>query len=430
LYLRPAQPELPVMRTRAPWRFFAVVFLLALLPRCACDTVPSDAVQKCSAAQVFAGHVKTDILFVIDDSGSMSQEQANLSANLGAFIDRLAALPIQDDYQIGVTTTDVEEFNGGTSFGSGVPYPRGAIVAVQGAPGSFVYSAGTFPATHGWGGSRILPKGSPTLIPDFKNNVLVGTSGSGKEQPFRAIQMALTDRVADGTNAGFLRPGARLAIIIASDEDDCSDSPPTDIAATDPPGNDQCHDPVTKQTKLDSVADFAAFLQGPIGGEVRDTVVAGIVGVAPVSLDLACVTDAVCATPPPQCTTCCRTAFDRGDRHVQLLQLMGPRSRLASICDASFGAALEDFATAIMSDTLPLEGTPADWRMLVASVTNAGGARVSCRIVSSDAAAADRATADAIYAPPQAGAPASLTFQGNCALSPGDLVDVSVVCAG
>jgi hypothetical protein len=419
------------MRNGPPWRSVAVLATLALLPRCSCDTVPSDAVQKCNTAQVFAGHVKTDILFVIDDSGSMSEEQANLAANLGVFIDRLATLPIQDDYQIGVTTTDVDNFGGGTTFSPGHPYPAGALVAIAqdanglGIPGSFIYDTATYPATNGWGGNRILPKGSPTLIRDFKANVLVGTVGSGKEQPFRAAKMALTDRILDGTNAGFLRPGAALAIIIASDEDDCSDSPPTDVNS-----NDACHDLTNKQTLLDPVASYASFLQAPIAGEQRDAVVASIVGVAPGTLDIACSTPTVCGPPPPpQCTSCCTTAFDRADRHVALLQAMGPRSRLASICDASFASALSDFANAIMSDTLPLEGTPADWRMLVASVTK-GGVTVSCKIAPSNATPADLAAADAIYSPPQAGLPASLTFQGNCSLSPGDLIDVSVVCAG
>ncbi len=408
---------------------------LAAAAGCAsCDTVPPDALQKCSQSQIFAGHVKTDILFVIDDSGSMSEEQANLAANLGAFIDRLATLPIQDDYQIGVTTTDVDEFNGATTFQNGPeaghPYPRGALIAVtqtggNGVPGDLVYDP-AYAATNGWGGPRILAKGSPTLIGDFKANVLVGTSGSGKEQPFRAIQMALTDRIQDGTNAGFLRPGARLAVIIASDEDDCSDSPPTDVST-----NNDCHTLSLKQTVLDPVSDFASFLKGPIQGEQRDTVVGSIVGVAPGTLDLACTTPAVCSpTPPPTCPTCCATCFDRGDRHTWLLDAMGPaRSRLASICDPSFAQALEDFATAIMSDTLPLDGAPADWRMLVAKVTKANGATVSCTIVSSDSSAAARNAADAIYTLPQEGGP-SLTFQGNCALAPGDKIDVSVVCAG
>ncbi len=411
---------------------------LAVLSGCACDTVPSDAIENCESSVVFAGHAKTDILFVIDDSGSMSEEQANLSSNLGAFIDRLAALPIQDDYQIGVTTTAVDTWNGGTAFTggpeSGHPYPRGALVAVTqsggaGIPGDLVYDAVAYASTNGWGGSRILTKGSAALADDFKANVLVGTSGSGKEQPFRAVRMALTDRVQDGTNAGFLRPGARLAVVFVSDEDDCSDSPPTDLASTDPPGNSQCHTLATKQTILDSVDEFAAFLKGSIGGEQRNTVVATIAGVAPGTLDVACSTPSVCTTPPPQCTACCGTAFDRADRFRWLLDAMGPRSRLASICDPSFRSSLEDFANAIMSDTLPLEGNPADWRMLVATVTKPGSAPIPCTIVPADASPAERSLADAIYTPPQAGGP-SLTFQGNCALAPGDVIDVSVVCAG
>jgi hypothetical protein len=385
------------MANRAWWRSWAVLGALALLPRCACDSPPADALERCSTSEVFAGKVKTDILFVIDDSGSMDEEQANLSANLGRFIDRLAALPIQDDYQIGVTTTDVEDFAGPPTFDGGPeaghPYPRGALVAVsqntggQGIPGDLIWDA-----VNGFGGSRILTKGSPTLIRDFKANVLVGTSGSGKEQAFRAIQ---------------------LAIVVVTDEDDCSDS------SAGLTTNDACHLLANKQTRLDSVAEFAAFLQGAIGGEVRDTVVAAIAGVAPGSLDLACVP-----------ATCCTSAFDRSDRLVALAQAMGPRGRLASICDPSFGTALEDFATAIMSQTMPLDGTPADWRMLVATVTKPGGAALPCRIVPLEASVADRSAADAIYAGPQAGRPASLTFQGNCALSPGDLVDVKVVCAG
>ncbi len=418
-------------------------FLAAFAGCGGCDAPPANAVQDCSQTAVFAGHVKTDILFVIDDSGSMSEEQTNLATNLGVFIDALAAMPVEDDYQIGVTTTDVENFAwsaaNGTRFAAGPengnPYPRGALVAVTqsggvGVPGDLVYNATTYASTNGWGGNRILPRSSPTLAQDFNANVRVGTSGSGKEQPFRAIRLALTDRIQDGTNAGFLRPGARLAIFILSDEDDCSDSSHV-IATTDPPGNDECHTLSIKEKQLDPVSDFAAFLNGPIEGEQRDVVVAAVVGVSPGTLDLACTTSAVCATPPQECTTCCATCFDRGDRHTWLLgALGGARSRLASICDPSFANALQDFASVIMSDTLPLDGAPADWRMLTARVTKAAGATVACRIASgTDSSPADISAADAVYSPPQTGGP-SLTFQGNCALAPGDKIDVSVICAG
>lgn len=50
----------------------------------------------------------------------------------------------------------------------------------------------------------------------------VGTGGSSVEMPLLMTQTALTTRVADGTNAGFLREDALLAVVILTDEDDCS----------------------------------------------------------------------------------------------------------------------------------------------------------------------------------------------------------------
>ena len=47
-----------------------------------------------------------DILFVIDNSGSMAEEQALLSANFAAFIDVLEQDDVKANYRIGVTTTD------------------------------------------------------------------------------------------------------------------------------------------------------------------------------------------------------------------------------------------------------------------------------------------------------------------------------------
>ncbi|MGZ6124383.1 MAG: hypothetical protein ACXWLR_05460, partial [Myxococcales bacterium] len=241
-----------------------VLALLAGLPACSCDSVPADALVDCQATQVVPASVATDILFVIDDSGSMSEEQANLAANLGAFIDTLAASPVKNEFRIGVTNSSVEEFTvtatSGKSYtagpSAGVPYPAGALISIKAdasgnaIPGALVYDASLYAQTGGWGGNRILDKGSPTLVPDFKVNVRVGLNGSGKEQPFRAARLALSDRLLDA-NAGFLRDGARLAIVFLTDEDDCSDS--TDPRAT---SNNQCHDKATKSANppiLDTV---------------------------------------------------------------------------------------------------------------------------------------------------------------------------------
>lgn len=415
------------MRTRT----VILAAALSILGGCACDTVPSDAVERCEASAVLPASVATDILFVIDDSGSMSEEQANLSANLGAFVDALVASPVQNDFRIGVTTTAVETFSGGQSYGSGpasgAPFPDGAIVAIRqdaaglGIPGSLVYDPALYPATAGWGGNRILDRGSPTLAQDFKANVLVGLVGSGKEQPFRAARLALSDRLLDA-NAGFLRPGARLAVIFVTDEDDCSDT--VDPFATT---NAQCHDDAGVKNAvppiLDPVPEFGTFLLGPIGGETRDVVVGAIAGFDPATLVPSCSNSAICSN------TACGTAYDGGDRFAELLfAIGGSRMRVASICDASFRDALLQFAEILVPAYLPLDGTPADWRMLSVTLTKSGGAVVPCTVAAEGTPA--QAGADAVYGAPRLGRPAQLTFQNACRLDLGDRIDVKVICAG
>ncbi|HEY5677089.1 MAG TPA: hypothetical protein VIR81_09895, partial [Myxococcales bacterium] len=100
-------------------RIDLLLALVAALQAWSCDSVPASAVTRCQTTQVVPAAVSTDILFVVDDSGSMSEEQANLAANLDAFIDTLAASPVQNDFRIGVTNSSVEEFNGGTSYAAG-----------------------------------------------------------------------------------------------------------------------------------------------------------------------------------------------------------------------------------------------------------------------------------------------------------------------
>jgi hypothetical protein len=52
----------------------------------------------------------------------------------------------------------------------------------------------------------------------------VGTSGPGIEMPMLMSKWALSDRATDGTQPGFLRDDALLAIVYLTDEDDQSTS--------------------------------------------------------------------------------------------------------------------------------------------------------------------------------------------------------------
>jgi hypothetical protein len=362
-----------------------------------CDSVPSDAIEQCSASQVIPGTVATDILFVIDDSGSMAGEQATLQAGLAAFINDLAASPIANDYQIGVTTTSVVDFG----------------LADDGTSGGALVSPGIM---------RPVPGDPNALITPFQAAVVVGISGASREQPFTAARRALEKSAPGGANEGFIRPGAKLAVIFLSDEDDCSGH----AALT---SDAECQaERTASPSRLVAISDVASALSA---GGAREVVAAAIVGVAPTSLDLVCVTAAVCgAGPTTSCPTCCGTARYPGHRFVELLGALGQGStRLASICDPTFNQALRDFATVILSQTLPLEGAPADWRLLVAHVDR-GATSIPCTIAPADADPATRNAADAVYEPPLPGRPASLTFQNDCALQQDDRVFVDVVCAG
>src|SRR5690606_16535256 len=63
------------------------------------------------------GAPKVDILFVVDNSGSMSNDQNILAQSFGDFIKSFKARDV--DYQIGVTSTDVTAYGNGKYWNDG-----------------------------------------------------------------------------------------------------------------------------------------------------------------------------------------------------------------------------------------------------------------------------------------------------------------------
>ena len=400
------------MQDRIALKRAAAAALLALAGCGGLDKAPAAATLKCGQSVVIPARVETDILFVVDDSGSMAAEQSRLATAFGSFITALSATPVQNDYQIGVTTTSVDwplctaplDASGNclaaidlwTTYdgtATGVPYARGALVSAGGAP-------------------AILKAGSPTLVADFTANVAVGTAGSGKEQGLRAMRYALEDRIRDGANAGLLRPGARLAVVIVSDEDDCSEtaSPPRVVYDG---RSDRCHG-AADQALLPPVQQTVDFLRGPIGGELRDVTVAVVAGVDPV-------------TKLPEIPTCNSSGY-MATRYKQLTDAFGAKGYIDDVCAPDFTATLDAIAALLdPGQTLPLSGTPPDWRLLRVTETRADGSQVACRV---GPAGSPPSAADAVYLDPQGGRPASLTFQGPCLLGPGVSVQIKLVCAG
>lgn len=143
-----------------------------------------------------------DLLFVVDDSGSMSQYQAQLASSMSPIVSLMNQRGV--DYQLGVVTTSVADFDGGPLL------PDAGVL--QGNP-------------------KVIVRG-PTASSRFAATVdALGTDGSGNEMGLEAMRLALTGAGPGGRNAGFLRTGGRLAVVVVSDEEDVPPSSPPDYAA-------------------------------------------------------------------------------------------------------------------------------------------------------------------------------------------------------
>ncbi len=241
-----------------------------------------------------------DILFLIDDSLSMKEEQASLKANFSRFISVLESidggLP---NIHIGVTTPNLgtsaidgsHAMNVGTCIGDG---EGGKLRRLTGG-GAFIsdFDDGNGGRTRNYTG---------TLTEAFAQIAAVGSNGCGIEQHFEAVKRALDK---NPENAGFLRPNAYLAVIIVADEDDCSlakstlfegntgdaaygdrvnfkctregiecDTPSTDLEQLGL--RQDCH-PKYDSTVITQIDRYVDFLKG-LKADPRDVIVAGIVG--------------------------------------------------------------------------------------------------------------------------------------------------------
>src|SRR5688572_17753157 len=100
--------------TRTRWLASAPgVLLLLSAGITSCVTRPVDSLPPEASGQVrqtfpARPNDQVDILFVVDDSGSMAQEQENIGRNFRAFVQALRDSSGQPfDYRIAVASTDV-----------------------------------------------------------------------------------------------------------------------------------------------------------------------------------------------------------------------------------------------------------------------------------------------------------------------------------
>jgi hypothetical protein len=161
-----------------------------------------------------------DVLWVLDNSCSMSDIQTQLEAEFDNFIGSFTSLGL--DYQVAVVTTDMDNpAQSGQLQGMGVISP------------STVAAAGT------------------TIEAAFDEAVEPNSTGSGDEKALGAAYAALGSP-GYAVTAGLIRDDANLAIIVVGDEDDYSSQ---------------------------NATGFTSWFEGLKGNDPNMTTVAGIVSV-------------------------------------------------------------------------------------------------------------------------------------------------------
>lgn len=244
-----------------------------------------------------SGCTKIDLLFVIDNSGSMGQEQTNLIANFPTFIQVLDQSGL--DYRVAVTTTARQYSYTMAPFP--IPMDTG-----DGEDGEMLQPA-SCNMTKRW-----IDKLDPNPGTTFACVANVGTSGNSDEMPLGAMRDAFEDRMMDNTNAGFRRADALLGIVFLTDEEDCS----YEASVSFPIGQTLCN------SQMEPPANYIAFLDTYTGHRSR-WAAAAIAGMGPGT---------------------CSSTFGNAEEATRLkafVQGAGTQARMSSICDGDLSVSLQ-----------------------------------------------------------------------------------------
>ena len=187
---------------------------------------------------VQSGGQSVDILFVIDDSGSMCSHQDLLAQNIDKFV--ATADVWKNDYHMGVVTVNVTDEKVAGKLNKGEKQPR-YVIPGQGAQqlfqsyakvgcdgGSDSQEAGFEPMQIALSAPLATDVGKPcSSDSDCKNDPNVCADPASC--PYLCLDNPETPgkKTCGGWNKGFLRDDAKLEVIVLADEDDQSPAAPT-----------------------------------------------------------------------------------------------------------------------------------------------------------------------------------------------------------
>ena len=194
----------------------------------ACSGLSVQAQSCLSFTQQQTLNNEIDLLFMIDNSSSMTEMQQKLYLQLPTFMNVLQSLPNPPSLHIAVVSSDMGAPGDSTAAimctkggdqGQFQSMPRGDCTATTiTARDTFISDADN------------MPNYTDAISKVFQCIALLGDKGCGFENQLASIDRALgAENLQQGqtpnppsTNVGFLRPEAYLGIVILTDEDDCS----------------------------------------------------------------------------------------------------------------------------------------------------------------------------------------------------------------
>jgi len=361
---------------------------------------------------------KLDILFVIDNSNSMREEQEAVATELTSFIEQIKqAGGVRQDFNVGVVTTSVYQHSnvGGFDYFRGYPGQEGRLRPV----GTLLADGGVDPNT---GTERLLNGEDPDLVDKLSRLVRQGTGGSGQETPFEALRLALTGDLATtpidmGGNGGFLRDGARLLVVVLTDEDDCSEEArPSVVAVGDNGAINDCLNGANSLTPVSTYYDILTTLPDGLGGK-REVIFTAI---GPVGIDTKAAMQIVDNGQVRNID--CPTSNGPGIRIRNMAETFdNTLANLDSICKASFHDTLVAIAElASVSQRLEITNVP-DPQMIQVTLTRADGTKEICTT-------GNQGIVD--FTPGTKDVAARITFGNQCKRRADDQsVDIKLLCA-
>jgi hypothetical protein len=340
------------------------------------EELPSSVIKEKRWTQTISIASEADILFVIDNSGSMVGEQRQLGESFGNFTAELDTF-FGAKYHIAVITTGVESVGCPPCSTLPVENPS-SCMNDTGESGRFQdnichndgtidmpdYSCRTDPAC-----PKVVVQSTKDCFYNTLTNegmALTGINGCGYERGFSPIITALTS-LRNSWNDGFLRDSATLVVVVITDEDDCGEV--DDVTENLPGiGGNACYfaakgvgpegefnDPEGKPYRLTPVEDYYNDLMEVKGNREGMVKFAAIVGVKDVN-DLSTTTieythdgsrwqvDDACTTPGCTGTFC---FAEPGTRYIKMAQMfgIGKNGFVDTICQESFAETMTKLGT-------------------------------------------------------------------------------------